>query len=194
MLSRYLIGFLPRSNPLLISWLQSPSAVILEPGKIKFVIVSTFPHIYAMKWWDWMPWSFFFEYCFKPAFSLPLSLSSRGSLVPLCFLPLEWYHLHMWACWYFSWQSWFRLVLHPAQHFIWCTLHISYTSMVTWLQPWCSPFPILKQSIIVPCPVLTSASWPADRFHRRQIRWSCISISIRIFHSLLWYVQLKALA
>src|SRR5574341_1519744 len=40
MLSRLVIAFLPRSNYLLISWLQSPSAVILEPKKIKFVTVS----------------------------------------------------------------------------------------------------------------------------------------------------------
>ena len=35
MLSRFVIAFLPRSKPLLISWMQSPSAVILEPEKIK---------------------------------------------------------------------------------------------------------------------------------------------------------------
>ena len=40
MLSRLVIIFLPRSNRLLISWLQSPSAVILEPAKIKSVTVS----------------------------------------------------------------------------------------------------------------------------------------------------------
>ena len=40
MLSRLLITFLPRSKRLLISWLHSPSAVILEPRKIKAVIVS----------------------------------------------------------------------------------------------------------------------------------------------------------
>ena len=40
MLSRFVIGFLPRSKRLLISWLQSPSAVILEPPKIKFLTVS----------------------------------------------------------------------------------------------------------------------------------------------------------
>ena len=40
MLSRLVITFLPRSNHLLISWLQSPSAVILEPAKIKSVTVS----------------------------------------------------------------------------------------------------------------------------------------------------------
>ena len=41
MLSRLIITFLPRSNHLLISWLQSPSAVILEPPKIKSATVST---------------------------------------------------------------------------------------------------------------------------------------------------------
>ena len=40
MLSRLVIAFLPRSKHLLISWLQSPSAVILEPKKIKSVTVS----------------------------------------------------------------------------------------------------------------------------------------------------------
>ena len=42
MLSRLVIAFLPRSKRLLISWLQSPSAVILEPPKLKAVAVSPF--------------------------------------------------------------------------------------------------------------------------------------------------------
>ena len=41
MLSRLVITFLPRSKHLLISWLQSPSAVIVEPPKIKSATVST---------------------------------------------------------------------------------------------------------------------------------------------------------
>ena len=41
MLSRLVITFLPRNKHLLISWLQSPSAVILEPRKIKSATVST---------------------------------------------------------------------------------------------------------------------------------------------------------
>ena len=41
MLLRFVIAFLPRSKHLLISWLQSPSAVILEPPKIKSVTVPT---------------------------------------------------------------------------------------------------------------------------------------------------------
>ena len=61
------------------------------------------------------------------------------------------------------------------------------------IQPWHPPFPIWNQSI-VPCPVLTVASWPAYRFLKRQVRWSGIPISWRIFHSLLWSTQSKALA
>ena len=57
MLSRLVITFLPRSKCLLISWLQSPSAVILELKKIKSATVSTVSHLFAMKWWDQMPWS-----------------------------------------------------------------------------------------------------------------------------------------
>ena len=48
-LSRLVITFLPRSKRLLISWLQSPSAVILEPPKIKPVMFPLFPHLFAMK-------------------------------------------------------------------------------------------------------------------------------------------------
>ena len=57
MLSRLVITFLPTSKHLLISWLQSPSAVILEPQKLKSDTVSTVSHLFAMKWWDQMPWS-----------------------------------------------------------------------------------------------------------------------------------------
>ena len=60
------------------------------------------------------------------------------------------------------------------------------------IQPWHTPFPIWNQSIF-PCPVLTIASSLAYRFLRRQIRWSDIPISQRIFHSLLWCTQSKAL-
>ena len=58
-------------------------------------------------------------------FHSPLLPSSGDSLVPLHFLPLEWYHLHIWGCWYFSWSCWFQLVIHPTWHFAWCTLHRS---------------------------------------------------------------------
>ena len=48
-LSRLVITFLPKSKHLLISWLQSPSAVILETKNTKSVIVSIFSHLFAMK-------------------------------------------------------------------------------------------------------------------------------------------------
>ena len=51
------------------------------------------------------------------------------------------------------------------------------------IQPWRTLFPIWNQSV-VPCPVLTVASWPAYRFLKRQVRWSGIPITFRIFHSL----------
>ena len=60
-------------------------------------------------------------------------------------------------------------------------------------QLWHTSFPIWNQSV-VPCPFLTVASWPAYRFLRRQVRWSGIPISWRIFHSVLWSTQSKALA
>ena len=64
-----------------------------------------------MKWWDWMPWSWFLK-CrvLSQLFHSPFSPSSRGSLLPLYFLTLEWYHLHICGYWYCSWQSWFHLV------------------------------------------------------------------------------------
>ena len=48
MLSRLVITFLPRSKHLFISWLHSPSAVILESPKIKSVTISMFPHLFAI--------------------------------------------------------------------------------------------------------------------------------------------------
>ena len=125
MLSSFVIAFLPGSKHLLNSWLKSPSTVILEPPKIKDVTISTFspsichevmePDVMILVFW---------MLSFKSAFHSPLSPSLRRSLVPLYFLPLEWYHLNIWGCWYFSCQSWFLLLIHPAQPFAWCTLHI----------------------------------------------------------------------
>ena len=48
------------------------------------------------------------------------------------------------------------------------------------IQPWCTPFPILNQSV-VSCPVLTVASWSSYRFLQKQVRWSGIPIFLRIF-------------
>ena len=55
MLSRLVIAYLPRSKCLLISWLLSPSAVILEPRIIKSVTASTFSLLFVVKPWDQMP-------------------------------------------------------------------------------------------------------------------------------------------
>ena len=49
MLLSLVMDFLPRSESLLISWLQSPSAVILEPQKINLSLFPLFPHVFAMK-------------------------------------------------------------------------------------------------------------------------------------------------
>ena len=90
MLSRLVIAFLPRSKNLLISWLQSPSAVILEPPPKKKI--SHCFHYFPI----YLPWSdgtgchdLSFLECrvLSQLFYSPLSLSSTGSLVLLHFLP-----------------------------------------------------------------------------------------------------------
>ena len=125
-LSGFVVAFLPVSKHLLFSWLLPPSAMFLEPTKIKSVTVSAVSASICHDWWDRMPWSSFFEcWVLSQLFYCPLSSSSRGSLVPLPLLLLRWCHLHVWGYWYFSRQSWFQLILHPALHFAWCTLHIS---------------------------------------------------------------------
>ena len=125
MLSRLVIAFLPRRKFLLISWWQSPSAVILEPKKIVCHCFYCLP-IY-------LPWSggtgchdlSFLNLSFKPAFSVssftfikrlfsfsslsPIRVLSSGYLKLLIFLP----------------QPWFQLVLLPVPCFAWCTLHVS---------------------------------------------------------------------
>ena len=57
MLSRLVITFLPKSKHLFISWMQSPSAVILEPRKIKSATVSSVSPSICREMMDWIPWS-----------------------------------------------------------------------------------------------------------------------------------------
>ena len=72
MLSKLVIAFLPRSKCLLISWLQSPSAVILEPKKIKSVTVSIVSSSICHEVMGPNAMIFVFQMLsFKPAFSLP---------------------------------------------------------------------------------------------------------------------------
>ena len=88
MQSRLVITFLPKSKCLLNSWLQSPFAVILEPPKINSATLSTVLPLFAMKWWDWMPWSsFFWMLSFKATFPLSSFTFIKSSLVRLHFLP-----------------------------------------------------------------------------------------------------------
>ena len=113
MLSSFVTAFLPRSKYLLISWVQSLFTVILEPKKIKSVSASTFyPSIcHQVMGLEVIIiiiyiYIYFFFSCWdsKQLFHSPVSPSSRGSLVPLHFLPLKWYHLHFWGCWYAPWK------------------------------------------------------------------------------------------
>ena len=129
MLSRLVIAFLPRSKHLLISWLQSPSAEILEPKKIKTVTVS--PSIChkvlrpdAMILVFWM-------LSFKPIFSLSSFTFIKGLFSSSLLSAIRVVSSAYLSYWYFSQQSWFQLVLHQAQHFSWCTLHINLISKVT---------------------------------------------------------------
>ena len=97
MLYRFFIPFLPRSKHLLISWMQSLSAEILQPKEIKSVTVSIFsPSIcHVVMGLDAMVLVFFECWVLSQLFHSPLLTSLRGSLVPSCLLPLGWYHLHI---------------------------------------------------------------------------------------------------
>ena len=189
MLSRLVIAFLPRSKHLLISWLQLPSAVNLEPPKIKSVTVSIVsPSIYhevtgpnAMIFIFWM-------LSFKPNFSLSSScfikrLFSSSLLSATSMLSA-----------YLGLLMFLPAILIPAFASSSLTFHMMYSEYKLNkqgdnLQPWHTPFLIWNQSD-VPCPILTVVFfWPAYRFIRRKFRWSGIPISSRIFHSLLWSTQ-----
>ena len=109
MLSRFVIAFLPRNKCLLISWLQSPSAVILEPKKIKSATVSTVSPSICHKVMGpdaitlvlWM-------LSFKPAFSLSSFTFIKKVFSSSSPSAIEWCHLQIWGYWYFSQQSWFH--------------------------------------------------------------------------------------
>ena len=193
MLSSLFIAFLPECKHLLISWLKSPSAVILEPPKIKFLTVSIVsPSIFHEVMGPDAMILIFWMLTFKPNFSLSsftfikrlFSLSSLSAIkvVSSTYLRLLIFLLAILtqAC---ASSSLAFLMMYSAYK-----LNKQHDN----IQPWRTPFPIWNQSV-VPCPVLTVASWPAYRFLRRQVKWSGIPISWRIFHSLLWPTQSKAL-
>ena len=110
MLSRFVIAFLPRSKYVFISWLQSPSTVILEPREIKSVTTFTFSLSICYEVMERDAILIFWTLSFKSAFSVSfftLIISSSS-------LSTEWYHLHIWGwgCWYLkkilSVSSWWR--------------------------------------------------------------------------------------
>ena len=193
-LSMLVITFLPRSKCLLISWLQSPSAVTLEPQEIKSVTVSTlFPFIChdvmgpdAMILVSW-------KLSFRPTFSLSSftffkklfssSLISAIRMVCFAYLRLLIFLLVILilACTSFS----------PAFITIYSLYRLN--KQCDNIQPWGTLFLIWNQSV-VPCPVLTVVSWPAYRFLRRQVSWSGIPVTFRIFHIWLWSTQSKSSA
>ena len=126
MLSRFVVAFLPRSKCLLISWLQSPSAEILEPKKMKSVTVSIVsPSICQEVMGPDAVILVFWILSFKTVFSLSFftlikRLFSSFSLSAIRVVSSA----YLRYC-YFSQQSWFHLMFLPIQRFSWCTLHRS---------------------------------------------------------------------
>ena len=106
-----------------------------------------------------------------------LSPSSRSSLVPLHFLPLECYHLHIMV-----FLPTILIPVYNASSSSFHTMHSAYklNKQGDNIQLWCTPFSILNQ-FIAPCIVLIVTSWPVYWFLRRHVRWSGILISWRMF-------------
>ena len=146
-----------------------------------------------MKWWDWLPWTLFFEcWVLSQLFQL-----SSSTFIKRLFTSSLLSAIRMVSSAYLRLLIFLPAILIPAcawPSLAFCIMYSAYklNKQGDNVKPWHIPFPIWNQS--VPCPVLTVASWPAYRFLRRQVRWSGIPISLRIFHSLLWSTQSKVLA
>ena len=103
MLCRFVIVVLPSTKHLLISWLQSLSSVILEPQEIKSVTVFIFfLHLFAMKWWDQMPWSFLYV-------EAPILLDRK------CLSLSEPLKQLIRPCFYWGQNVWMPPILHPPR-------------------------------------------------------------------------------
>ena len=189
MLSSLVIAFLPRSKCLLILWLQSPSRVILEPKKIKSVTVSIVSlSIYHEVMGPDARILVFWMLSFKPAFSL-----SSFTFIKRFFSSSSFSAIRLVSFAYLWLLIFLPAILIPACASSYLAFLMVYSAYMLNkqgdnVQPWCTPFLILNQSI-VPCLVLTVASWPAYTSLRRQVRWSGIPISWGIFHSFLWSTQ-----
>ena len=188
--SRLVITFLPRSRCLLISWLQSTSAAILEPPKIKLPLFPVSPSIcHEVMGLDAMI-LIFLMLSFKPTFSL-----SSFTFIKRLFSSSSLSAIRVVSSAYLKLLIFLLAILIPAcasssQAFLMMYSAHKLNKQGDNIQPWCTPFPIWNQSV-VPCPVLTVASWPAYRFLKRQVRWTGIPMSFRIFHCLLWSTQLR---
>ena len=167
MLSRLVITFLPRSKHLLISWLQSPSAVILEPRKIKSATV--FPSICHEVMG---PDAMILVFCmlsFKPTFSL-----SFFTIIKRLFSSSSLYVVSVVSSAYLRLLIFLLAILIPAcasSSPVFLMMYSAYklNNQGDNIQPWHTPFPIWNQSV-VPCPVITVAFWPAYRFLKGQVR------------------------
>ena len=194
MLSRFFTASFPWSKPLLISWLQSLSAVILESKKIISVTVSTFPpSIYYDMMGPVAMILVFWMLSFKPAFSF-----SSFTFIKRFFSSSSLSAIRVVSSTYLRLLIFLLAILIPAFKSSSLAFQIMYSAYKLNkqgdnMQPWCTAFPILNQSIGW-CPFLTVASWPEYRFLSRQVSWSGIPNSLRILHSSLWSTQSKALA
>ena len=135
----------------------------------------------------------FWRLSFKPAFSLP-----SFTFIKRLFSSSSLSTIRVVSSAYLSLLIFLPAILTPAYASSSSAFHMMYSTyklnkLGDNIQHWHTSFPIWNQSV-VPCLGLTVASWPAYRFSRRQVRWSGIPISWRIFHSLLWSTQSKALA
>ena len=185
MLSTLVITFIPKSKCLLISWLQLPFAVILEPLEIKFDTVSTVsPSICHEVMGPDAMILVFWMLSFKPTFPL-----SSFTLIKRLFSSSSLYAIRVVSSAYLKLLIFLPAILIPAcasssPAFLKMYPAYKLSKQGDNIQPWWTPLPIWNQPV-VPCPVLTVASWPAYRFLKRQVRWSGIPMSFRIFHSLL---------
>ena len=133
----------------------------------------------------------FWMLSFKPVFSL-----SSFTFIRRFFSSSSLSAIRVVSSAYLRWLIFLPAILIPACASSNLAFHVMYSAYKLNkqgdnIQPQRTPFPIWNQSV-VPCPVLTVASWPVYRFLKRQVRWSGIPISFRISHSLLWSTQLKA--
>ena len=193
MLSRLVVVFLPRSKHPLISWLQWPSVVIGAQENKSLSLFPLFPHLFAEVMGLGAMVLVFWMLSFKPAFLL-----SSFTFIKRLFCSSLLSSIRVVSSAYLRLLIFLPAILIPAcassrPSFLLMYSAYKLNKQGNNIQPWHTPFPIWNQSV-VSCPVLTVAFWPAYRFLRRQVRWSGIPISWRIFHSLLWYTQSKSLA